>query len=469
VRDGSEQQAISAGETPALVGRSHANTPIYIVGLLRVLDFTAAVMASIGAYALRHSDGVMPADYRLATLLGALLSLQFLQMAGGYDFSALCRRSGQLGRCLSTSFLTATALATLSFLLKNSDDFSRLWALVWFFAATAAFSINRVALSSVVSRWNRDGRFRQRIAVIGMGTLPHAVAARLAESERARVVRVFSDAEAVPLEAAVRFLREGKADEALVALPFERDLELSRVLRGLAELPIDVHVCPGVPELPKITFPTVRGFGVPTWSVFERPLKGWKQLLKRVEDVVLSLALLLVLGPLMLLTAMLIKCDSSGPVLFRQRRHGFNNEPFEVLKFRTMWHRAEDPGVPPARRNDARVTRLGRFLRRTSLDELPQLLNVLSGQMSLVGPRPHAVVHGEHYSRLVNLYFARHRVKPGITGWAQVNGLRGEADVNRMRLRVEHDLHYVENWSVLFDLKILLLTLRAVLRSENAH
>jgi putative colanic acid biosynthesis UDP-glucose lipid carrier transferase len=165
-----------------------------------------------------------------------------------------------------------------------------------------------------------------------------------------------------------------------------------------------------------------------------------------------------------------IKLDSPGPVFFRQRRYGFNNDAIVVWKFRTMHHRPDDETVvPQATRNDPRVTRVGRFLRRTSLDELPQIFNVLTGEMSLVGPRPHAVAHNEQYAKIIDDYLSRHRVKPGITGWAQVNGLRGETDTpEKMRLRVQHDLYYIDNWSFLFDLKILALTPFAAI-NRNAY
>src|SRR6185437_7559524 len=208
----------------------------------------------------------------------------------------------------------------------------------------------------------------------------------------------------------------------------------------------------------------VRGFtsfaGLPLLHVFERPLGGWGGFWKGLEDRVLGSLILAISLPVMAAVAALIKLDSRGPVLFRQKRYGFNNNEITVFKFRTMHHdRSPDPTVPQARRNDPRVTRIGGLLRRTSLDELPQLFNVLRGDMSLVGPRPHAVAHNEQYAKIIDGYLGRHRVKPGITGWAQVNGLRGETDTpEKMRMRVQFDLFYIDNWSLLLDLKILLLT-----------
>ncbi|MGH7090065.1 MAG: exopolysaccharide biosynthesis polyprenyl glycosylphosphotransferase, partial [Stellaceae bacterium] len=204
--------------------------------------------------------------------------------------------------------------------------------------------------------------------------------------------------------------------------------------------------------------------------VFQRLLSGWRIVVKRMMDVTIAAALLILFSPLMLFLALLIRLDSRGPVVFRQQRFGFNQQRITIHKFRTMaWNSVEDLVVPQARRNDPRVTRLGRFLRRTSLDELPQLFDVLAGTMSLVGPRPHAVVHDQRYAALIDGYLARHRVLPGITGWAQVNGQRGETDtLEKMRRRIEHDLYYIDHWSPPFDLWILLRTLGAM-RDPNAY
>jgi putative colanic acid biosynthesis UDP-glucose lipid carrier transferase len=200
-------------------------------------------------------------------------------------------------------------------------------------------------------------------------------------------------------------------------------------------------------------------------------MSGWGGAVKWIEDKVLATMLLVGLAPLMAAIAVAIKMDSPGPVLFRQRRYGFNNEDIEVLKFRTMYHfRPPEVGFVQATRDDPRVTRLGALLRKSSLDELPQLLNVLGGSMSLIGPRPHAIAHNEQFVPLVASYDARHKVKPGITGWAQVNGFRGETDnIEKMRARVEHDIYYIENWSLWFDLKILILTALVVWTHPNAY
>ena len=209
-------------------------------------------------------------------------------------------------------------------------------------------------------------------------------------------------------------------------------------------------------------------------SVFDKPVAAWDGILKRSLDVMLAITALSVLWPVMLLTALAIRLDSSGPVIFRQRRFGFNNQIIDVLKFRSMYVDQSDADARKVvTRHDARVTRVGRIIRKTSIDELPQLFNVLRGELSLVGPRPHAInAHTQDrlWDEVIEGYFGRHRVKPGITGWAQINGFRGEVDTdNKIRRRVEHDLYYIENWSLLFDLYIIAMTPLRLFDTRNAY
>jgi putative colanic acid biosynthesis UDP-glucose lipid carrier transferase len=204
--------------------------------------------------------------------------------------------------------------------------------------------------------------------------------------------------------------------------------------------------------------------------VYESPFDGVSGWLKRTEDLALGALFLVVAAIPMALTAIAIKMTSSGSILFKQKRYGLNGRVVEVWKFRTMYTSEDGALVRQAYHGDQRVTRLGSFLRTNSLDELPQLLNVLSGQLSLVGPRPHAVAHNEQYRRLVHGYMLRHKIKPGITGWAQVNGWRGETDTTeKMQKRVDHDLAYLQNWSLWLDMKILVLTIGAVFSRKNAY
>ncbi|QHO72370.1 undecaprenyl-phosphate glucose phosphotransferase [Bradyrhizobium sp. CCBAU 051011] len=250
-----------------------------------------------------------------------------------------------------------------------------------------------------------------------------------------------------------------RADD-IVILTSEAGVPAALALASaLSELPVDVHVVP-VGTIDLMAVSRITPFGnIVTMRIFQCPLTPFNRSLKRAFDIAVAVAGLIMVSPLLVLVALAIKLDSPGPVLFRQRRHGYNNEPIHVVKFRTMTVMEDGDNFSPVVRHDPRVTRLGHLLRHTNIDELPQLFNVLIGEMSLVGPRPHATSQNEAFAELISLFSRRHNVKPGITGWAQVNGYRGEIDtLEKMQRRVEYDLYYIDNWSLLLDLKIVVMT-----------
>jgi Undecaprenyl-phosphate glucose phosphotransferase len=268
--------------------------------------------------------------------------------------------------------------------------------------------------------------------------------------------------------------KTGRIDCVLIALPAAAEQRLGTLAHELKALATSVAICP---QLFAFNVPhhgwAYVGDGLPVALLADRPLRGWGAVVKRLEDIVLASILLVVSLPVFAVIALAVWLDSPGPIIFRQRRHGWNNQSFDVLKFRTMrWMPSASSALVQTSREDDRIARVGRLLRRTSLDELPQLFNVLKGDMSLVGPRPHAVdmrTEDRLGHEIVDEYAHRHRVKPGITGWAQVNGCRGATQTaEQVRRRVELDLFYAENWSVLLDLKILLKTLACVIGGENA-
>jgi len=231
----------------------------------------------------------------------------------------------------------------------------------------------------------------------------------------------------------------------------------ARLIDKLSLLPVDLWLCPAEFDMPILG--TARLGALSLLQVKPKPIRDWGFVMKLALDYALGAIALLVFAPLMLAAAVAIKLESPGPVLFRQRRHGYNHRVIHVYKFRTMRVTEDGPVVAQARKDDDRVTRVGRLLRRTSIDELPQLFNVLKGEMSLVGPRPHALAHNEHYRERLERYANRHCVKPGMTGWAQIHGFRGPTeDPEKMRKRVQLDLYYIENWSIWLDLKIIALT-----------
>jgi Undecaprenyl-phosphate glucose phosphotransferase len=276
------------------------------------------------------------------------------------------------------------------------------------------------------------------------------------------------------LKQLVSFARNSRLDLIIVALPITAEKRVIEVTRSLAVLPAEVKLPARSSEL-RFTAGTYSRIGsVAMIDLLEKPIADWGSVSKWAFDKLVAMLALILLAPLMLAVAAAIKIDSRGPVLFRQKRYGFNNELVEVFKFRSMYtDRCDANAVQLVTKHDARVTRVGRFIRKTSLDELPQLFNVILGGLSLVGPRPHALqakAAGNLYDEVVDGYFARHKVKPGITGWAQINGWRGETDTpEKIQKRVECDIYYIENWSLLLDTYILLKTPFALLKSENAY
>jgi Undecaprenyl-phosphate glucose phosphotransferase len=273
----------------------------------------------------------------------------------------------------------------------------------------------------------------------------------------------------------VEFGRRTRVDLVIFSLPISAETRILQMLKKLWVLPVDIRLAA---HTNKLQFrPRSYSYigSVPVLDVADRPIADWDVVMKWLFDKIIGGLALLAALPVMAIVALAIKLDSKGPVLFKQKRYGFNNDLIEVYKFRSMYTDMTDAAAARlVTKDDPRVTRVGRFIRKTSLDELPQLLNVvIKGNLSLVGPRPHAVsakAESRLYDEAVDGYFARHRVKPGITGWAQINGWRGETDTQeKIQKRVEHDLYYIENWSVLFDLRILMSTPLALLKTENAY
>src|SRR5262245_4046608 len=268
------------------------------------------------------------------------------------------------------------------------------------------------------------------------------------------------------------YIRSNDVDDVVICLPWSADDQITAMMNKLRELPVNVYLGADLIGFRLPIRPAPAHFEeLLLVELMGRPLAGWGGIQKAVLDYGLGFILTTLLFPMMILIAIAIRLESKGPALFRQQRYGFVNRIFEIYKFRTMKYKeVPEKKIVQATQNDPRLTGVGRLLRRLSLDELPQLFNVLNSEMSLVGPRPHAVEHNEEYARVIRGYFARHRVKPGMTGWAQVNGFRGETKtIEQMEARVQYDIYYVENWSLLFDLKILAMTAVICLTGRNAY
>lgn len=353
----------------------------------------------------------------------------------------------------------------IMFLSKESEQFSRFWFVGWCAASLAILFFSRIFWSRRMRSLASKGYLRRRVFVLGSGEALQNVLHSFSAPgtgislDGAGDVGASSEPNFEPLDTAIAKCRSGQLDEIVIALPAEDKNLAELIIRKLRLLPLDIKLALDYHDCAFKLLDVSEVGGANIASVHKKPISGWNVVAKMVEDYTLATAGVILFLPAMMVIALAIKLDGKGPVLFRQRRHGWNHEIIEVLKFRTMTEQEDGAEVPQATRNDKRVTKVGRFLRRTSLDELPQLFNVLKGDMSLVGPRPHALSHNDHYSKILEDYACRHRVKPGITGWAQINGFRGEtAEPEMMMRRVKYDLEYIENWSIPFDLEILFMT-----------
>jgi Undecaprenyl-phosphate glucose phosphotransferase len=446
-----------------------------LLGLGRVLEGGAVVAAGLLAPGLADAPAADP----LAVALAALAAVQAFGAMGLYDGEDGygSRRNVALILAVAAAMVPPAAWAA-AWLAGRPSPVPVEWAVLAGLGAAAARGLWGIVMLRL-ARWTMVAR---RILVVGDRDRALEVLSVLSGDGRrwAVPVGICLDRGAppvpsmggfiAPLEDAERLAQEQGVDDVVVALPWSDSARIARCLDALRPLAVDVHLFPEAAD------PFLGGHahsllaGVPMAKVGARPLAGARAFLKAAEDRVLAALILLPLLPLLAAIAVAIKLDSKGPVLFRQQRYGFDNRPFTCFKFRSMVARPAEAEVRQATRDDPRVTRVGRFLRRTSLDELPQLFNVINGTMSLVGPRPHAVSHHHYYARLVDDYRCRHRMKPGITGWAQINGCRGEtATVDMMRKRVVHDLWYIDHWSLWLDLKILARTPLACLKGTNAY
>ncbi|MBI2719884.1 MAG: undecaprenyl-phosphate glucose phosphotransferase [Rhizobiales bacterium] len=431
----------------------------------------------------------LPGPYLPLILAVALALPAVAQSLGLYSIKALLRPAREVTRLAAAWSLIFAVVTVAMFLGKLGDNYSRVWLSVWFIAGLALLICYRAATALLVRHWNRNGQLDRRAVLVGGGA-PAADLVRALEASRnidVAVVGVFDDRDdnrspatigALPklgnVSELLDFVRRARIDVLIVTLPLAAEERLLQILKRLWVLPVDIRLSAYSQKL----FYRPRAYSyignVPFLDVFDKPLGDWGRLLKAIEDKLIAAAAMALLSPVMLLVALAIRLESRGPVLFRQKRYGFNNELIEVLKFRSMYHDMRDADAARlVTKDDRRVTRVGRFIRRTSLDELPQLFNVLRGELSLVGPRPHATkakAADRLYNDVVDGYFARHKVKPGITGWAQINGWRGETDTaDKLQRRVEHDLYYIENWSLALDLLILWRTPWSLLKGDGAY
>jgi Undecaprenyl-phosphate glucose phosphotransferase len=397
-----------------------------------------------------------------------------------FTFKPHARRTIQLWN------VTLICLLMLGFLTKDTVAYSRGWIVLFYGATLAGLIVSRFVMVRVTALARESGLVStKRIFLIGTGAPvsafvnhyePWLLGVNIVGCRFLTPVAATASAEARrealdrDLAEAIASVRGVEPDAIFLLLPWS-DIEIIECCaQAFLALPVEIHLGPEQ-ILHKFEEVELSKLGaLASLQLTRLPLTRWEIVQKRLFDLAFAAAALILLTPLLVITAILIRLDSQGPIFFLQRRYGFNQQPFRIIKFRTMGTLDDGAVIPQATPDDPRLTRIGRFLRRWNIDEIPQLFNVLTGDMSLVGPRPHALSHDREYERRISLYARRHNVKPGITGWAQINGLRGATDTDeKMRRRLEHDLFYIDNWSLWLDLKIMTRTLLSRAAYRNAY
>lgn len=454
---------------------------VWIHRILDIMVPMALLYLIATAYGIDWHD-----RYWTMGLIGGLSLTFFNQATGVY--------TGWRGRSLFAGFkkvlqawgMTWMFLIVVAFLLKDAVNFSRLTVALWAFITPIGLLIYRFAIRVLLAYMKGQGWNTRKIAIVGAGALGQRLAGTLNEDTMLgyNPCAFYDDAgdkagasfEGIPVAGTIDDLLstasiDTRYDEIYIALPLRAENRIKQILNAFADSSITVKFIPDFFTFDLLHSRLTDIGGIPVLSVYDSPLNSsGNAALKRIEDVVISSLIIFLVSPLLLAIAVAIKLTSKGPVIFKQRRYGMNGEEITILKFRTMTVCDDGNVITQASKNDARLTKIGGFLRRTSLDELPQFFNVIGGSMSIVGPRPHACAHNEQYRKLIPKYMLRHLVKPGITGWAQVHGWRGETDtLNKMEKRVEFDLHYIDNWSLWLDIRIILLTFVKGFINKNAY
>ncbi len=444
------------------------------------------IIASL-VLACRVYLGVWEPKYTNAAISSVALFYIAAKINNLYLSSRYKRVSQEITPLLYAWSATVAGLLFLGYMFKITQEYSRIVLGLWFIGAPTAMALWRTLLKSGLSYARRLGYNSRSVVIVGTGQAAQHLAGNIEHldwiglrflgyispdngDECPHQKSITPDAVLGNLDTLKELRDQQAVDVVYIALPPHRRAQIDEILEMLSDSTVSTFLVPdfdlyGIAQGRWITIGDI-----PTVSVVETPLLGSSAGLKRCEDLIVSLLLIIATAPLMVLIALAVKLDSKGPILYKQRRHGLNGQEISVWKFRSMTTSNNDQTFKQARENDSRVTRVGNFLRRSSLDELPQFFNVLRGDMSIVGPRPHALAHNEEYRGSIWGYMQRHKIKPGITGLAQVRGFRGETDTHdKMEQRFHCDMEYMNNWSIWLDLKIILLTPFALINGRNAY
>ena len=458
-------------------------SPTLLSDGLMILDGVWIVLSALATKIILYinlANSEAPSTRHLAvSLVAAFLTLILFRARRLYEADEIMEPTGRIREVLQ-GFITAIALTlALGFLMKVSSSFSRIWFVTWSVVCGFGLLFLHSLAAGMLNRIDSRGLLARQIAIYGVGERTAELVKRLSLApSKYAVLGIFDDSppENTPCALAggaddlVVLCQSQPVDEIILSLPSREEERLSGLLDRFSALPVAIRYCPQFSYLAEHAKGFVRHQGVALVEVFDPPLRAWDIVVKRGEDIIIGSAALILFSIPLALAAIAIKLDSKGPIFFRQERFGYNGQKIRIWKLRTMKAVETGASIVQASKGDPRVTRVGKFLRMTSLDELPQLLNVLRGDMSLVGPRPYAITHNEAYKSLLPAFVKRYKVKPGMTGWAQINGLRGSISSERdLQIRLEYDLFYLEHWSIWFDVKVLSLTPVYGFVSRNAY
>ncbi len=466
------------------------SSPEMVGDAIMVLDVAIIMFACLVAH-FGYEVAVLKSQVDIVRMAGvgffaAITFAGIYRAMSGYMFDSLVDIGSQIGRMAISWSGAILGLIAIAFILKISATYSRGWLMSWFGIAAIMLVFGRVLMVRVIAQLIKNERISRQVAIVGVGPLSMRLSEHLTAHRGSTGIKIigFFDDRAKrrddhegdqpflgSIDDLVHYARHNRLDEIFIALPWSADERISKLEQALASLPCDIRLVPDLVGIRYKNRPVSRVGGMVLMDLNQRPIRQWWLMAKVIQDYVLASVAVVLTAPLMALIALAIKLDSPGPVFFQQRRRGYNENIIPVLKFRTMTVTEDgDKMTAQATKNDTRITRIGHILRKTSLDELPQLFNVLQGTMSIVGPRPHPLALDEEFAKAIAQYQSRHRVKPGITGWAQVNGYRGETDtMDKLQGRIEHDIYYIQNWSFWLDIKIMALTLVKGFVHKNAY
>jgi len=444
-----------------------------VIGVMvQALDFLAVCAGGWLSYQLRFSTFPeiveLNSDERLLIFgLAAFSALFFSKVYRMWPGGSL---AAMVGRVTFGWLATWVMLIVLLAMTKSAESFSRIWLLTWLIVATMTLWMGRITSFFVMAHMRRGGYQHKSVVLYGDTKMLSTVRTRIEQATWSGydIVSTVLHGDGTDIGALDASL---KPDEIWISLSMADQAQLDDVMHALRHSVANIRLLPDLMMYQILNHGMSITVGIPMIDISVSPMFGSRRVVKALQDYAVASLALLMLSPVLLLIAAAIKLTSKGPILFQQKRHGWNDEEIWVYKFRSMeMHKESDGAVTQALRDDPRVTPLGRFLRKSSLDELPQFFNVLQGRMSVVGPRPHALKHNSDYVKLIPKYALRHKVKPGITGWAQICGYRGETDtLDKMEGRIKHDLYYLEHWSLWMDLKIIAMTPLATVQNKNVY